>query len=59
MLNPDTDEGDAVAVMAEGKSHAVAIGKMKMTPAKIKEVNKGIGIDTVHYLRDGLWIDKL
>lgn len=38
---------------------AVAIGKMKMSPGKIKEVNKGIGIDTVHYLRDGLWIDKL
>ena len=32
---------------------------MKMSPGKIKEVNKGIGIDTVHYLRDGLWIDKL
>jgi len=58
-LNPEPEEGDAVAVMAEGKNHAVAIGKMKMTPAKIKEVNKGIGIDTVHYLRDGLWIDKL
>merc|ERR1712226_160893 len=58
-LNLEPEEGDAVAVMAEGKSHAVAIGKMKMSPGKIKEVNKGIGIDTVHYLRDGLWIDKL
>jgi len=58
-LNMDPGEGNAVAVMAEGKQHAVAIGKMKMTPDKIKEVNKGIGIETVHYLRDGLWCDVL
>jgi len=26
-----------------------------MSTADIKSVNKGIGVDLVHYLNDGLW----
>ena len=33
----------------------VAIGITKMSTADIKSVNKGIGVDLVHYLNDGLW----
>jgi len=44
-----------VAVMAEGKQHALAIGQMKMSTEQIRAVNKGIGIDNMHYLGDGLW----
>jgi len=43
------------AIYAEGKEHAMAIGITKMSTADMKSVNKGIGVDNVHYLNDGLW----
>ncbi|KAI0234341.1 Malignant T-cell-amplified sequence 1 [Lamellibrachia satsuma] len=44
-----------VAVTAEGKENALAVGVTKMSAEKILDVNKGIGIETIHYLNDGLW----
>ena len=44
-----------MAIYAEGKQHALAVGITKMSTADIKSVNKGIGVDTVHHLNDGLW----
>jgi len=44
-----------VAVMAEGKQLALALGLMKMSAKDIRDTNKGIGIDNIHYLNDGLW----
>ncbi|KAK7317103.1 hypothetical protein RJT34_01059 [Clitoria ternatea] len=44
-----------VAIMAEGKQHALAIGFTKMSAKDIKAINKGIGVDNLHYLNDGLW----
>lgn len=44
-----------VAVYAEGKEHALAIGKLIMSTEDIKSINKGIGIELMHYLGDGLW----
>lgn len=41
--------------MAEGKQLALSIGLMKLSAKEIKETNKGIGIDNIHYLNDGLW----
>ncbi|KAJ1951677.1 translation machinery-associated protein 20, partial [Dispira parvispora] len=41
-----------VAVMAEGKEHALAVGITKMTTDEIRSVNKGHGVDTIHYLND-------
>ncbi|KAK4378896.1 hypothetical protein RND71_000758 [Anisodus tanguticus] len=41
--------------MAEGKQHALAIGFTKMSTKDIKAINKGIGVDNIHYLSDGLW----
>nr|XP_002131639.1 malignant T-cell-amplified sequence 1-like [Ciona intestinalis] len=58
-LNMETEVNKAVAVHAEGKINSLAIGLMKMSPQKISEVNKGIGIDTIHYLNDGLWHLKI
>ncbi|KAG5036088.1 hypothetical protein AAZX31_04G213700 [Glycine max] len=49
-----------VAIMAEGKQHALAIGFTKMSAKDIKAINKGIGVDNLHYLNDGLWkMEKL
>ncbi|XDA82305.1 hypothetical protein R6Z07F_012224 [Ovis aries] len=44
-----------VAIMAEGKQHALCVGVMKMSADEIEKVNKGIGIENIHYLNDGLW----
>lgn len=44
-----------VTVMAEDKQHALAIGITKMSGTDIKSLNKGIAIETMHYLNDGLW----
>jgi len=44
-----------VSVMAEGKQSALSIGRMQMSGKDIKEKNKGIALENVHYLSDGLW----
>eukprot|EP00002_Diphylleia_rotans_P022609 TRINITY_DN4429_c0_g1_i1.p1 TRINITY_DN4429_c0_g1~~TRINITY_DN4429_c0_g1_i1.p1 ORF type:complete len:182 (-),score=42.83 TRINITY_DN4429_c0_g1_i1:121-666(-) len=48
-------ESAIVAVMAEGKQHAMAIGITTMSTEKIRKVNKGIAIEAIHFLNDGLW----
>ncbi|KAL3878375.1 hypothetical protein ACJMK2_030764 [Sinanodonta woodiana] len=49
------DKDQIVAIMAEGKQHALAIGVTKMSTDEIISSNKGIGVDNIHYLNDGLW----
>lgn len=49
------DVDTIVAIYAEGKEHALAIGKLTMSTDDIKSKNKGIGIELLHYLGDGLW----
>nr|ALX72367.1 venom protein VP2 [Odontobuthus doriae] len=48
-------KGTVVAIMAEGKQHALAVGITSMSPEDILKINKGIGVENVHYLNDGLW----
>lgn len=47
-----------VAIYAEGKINALAVGLTKMSTEQIKSVNKGIAVENVHYLLDGLWLTK-
>ena len=54
-LDNEIDEGMCVAIKAEGKEHALAIGLTKMSTARIREENNGIGVENLHYLADGLW----
>eukprot|EP01104_Vermistella_antarctica_P007726 TRINITY_DN1894_c0_g1_i1.p1 TRINITY_DN1894_c0_g1~~TRINITY_DN1894_c0_g1_i1.p1 ORF type:complete len:193 (+),score=32.23 TRINITY_DN1894_c0_g1_i1:82-660(+) len=44
-----------VAIFAEGKEEALAIGKTCMSTDEIRSENKGMGVENVHYLNDGLW----
>jgi len=44
--------------MAEGKQHALCVGITKLSTEDIARVNKGVGVENVHYLCDGLWIMK-
>ncbi|GAB6025929.1 Malignant T-cell-amplified sequence 1 [Chamberlinius hualienensis] len=48
-------KGAVVAVMAEGKQHALAVGIASMSTDDIAAINKGIGVENIHYLNDGLW----
>ncbi|KAL7644979.1 UNVERIFIED_CONTAM: hypothetical protein RMT77_004796 [Armadillidium vulgare] len=48
-------EKRVVAVMAEGKQHALCVGLTSMSSENILTTNKGIGIENCHYLNDGLW----
>lgn len=47
-----------VAIYAEGKAHALAIGVTKMSTDDIKALGKGVAVETIHYLMDGLWMTK-
>eukprot|EP01031_Cornospumella_fuschlensis_P028269 gene28269-34136_t len=47
-----------VAIYAEGKEHAMAVGLTKMSGDEMRSVNKGVGVETVHFLMDGLWQTK-
>ena len=47
--------GSIVTIIAEGKQHALAVGVMKMSTDEILKINKGIGVENIHYLNDGLW----
>ena len=49
------EQDTIVTVYAEGKENALAIGKLLMSTDEIKSKNKGIGIELLHYLGDGLW----
>ncbi|KAH9501807.1 malignant T-cell-amplified sequence 1 homolog [Dermatophagoides farinae] len=44
-----------VTVMAERKQHALAVGKLKMSVDDIAKINRGVAIENVHFLNDGLW----
>lgn len=44
-----------MAIYAEGKEHAMAVGITKMSTQAMRDTNKGIGVDNLHFLTDGLW----
>ena len=47
-----------MAIYAEGKEHALAVGYMKMSTSAMKETKKGIAVENLHFLTDGLWNTK-
>lgn len=53
--DPNVQRDQVVAIFAEGKEHAIAVGVAKMTAAEIGEKKSGIAVENAHYLSDGLW----
>ncbi len=51
----DSKVNDVVAITAEGKQHAMAVGKMILDSAQIRTQNKGHGIKNLNVMCDGLW----
>ena len=54
-LSTPIDAEQPVAIYVEGKQHAIAVGLTKMSTEQIKTVNKGIAVESMHYLMDELW----
>jgi len=48
-----------VLITAEGKINGMGVGKTKLSTSQIREVNKGVAIEMLHYLNDGLWNFKI
>ncbi len=46
---------EPVAIYAEGKEHALAIGLTKMSTEQIRTINKDVAVENIHYLLDGLY----
>lgn len=55
MLAVQCDKGTAVAIHAEGKEHAMAIGVTAMSTQEMRDINKDVGVELMHYLNDALW----
>lgn len=50
--------GAPVAIYAEGKEHAIAVGTMAMSTADVRAINKNTAVEVVHYVGDDLWKSK-
>ena len=51
----DAAERTPVGIFCEGKEHAVCVGITTMSTDDIASKNKGIGVEVIHFLNDGLW----
>ncbi|KAI6654751.1 Malignant T-cell-amplified sequence 1-like [Oopsacas minuta] len=51
----EVDKDTIVGIYAEGKQHSMGIGQTLASTKEIQTVNKGIAIELIHYLNDGLW----
>ena len=54
-IHDEVDEETPVAIYAENKDLALAIGFTTMSTEDIRTINKDVGVENVHYLNDGLW----
>eukprot|EP01025_Chloroclados_australasicus_P004620 TRINITY_DN11195_c0_g1_i1.p3 TRINITY_DN11195_c0_g1~~TRINITY_DN11195_c0_g1_i1.p3 ORF type:complete len:187 (-),score=24.65 TRINITY_DN11195_c0_g1_i1:317-877(-) len=54
-IHDEVDARSPVSIYAEGKEHAMAVGRTEMSTADMRKINKGIGVENMHYLNDGLW----
>jgi len=56
-LDIKVDKEKYVAVMAENKKHACAVGLTKMSTEDMRKINKGIAVENIHQIGDGLWVN--
>jgi PUA domain protein len=47
--------GTPVAIYAEDKQHAMAVGLTTLSTQEMRDVNKGVGVELMHHLNDALW----
>lgn len=54
-LSSEVGRDVPVAVMAEGKTHAIAVGITRKSAAEMREINKDVGVESINVIGDGLW----
>eukprot|EP00882_Tetradesmus_deserticola_P021191 GHRQ01022938.1.p1 GENE.GHRQ01022938.1~~GHRQ01022938.1.p1 ORF type:complete len:184 (+),score=59.07 GHRQ01022938.1:436-987(+) len=54
-IHDEVEAGTPVAIYAEDKEHAMAVGLTTLSTQEMRDVNKGIGVELMHTLNDGLW----
>lgn len=54
-LDDSIQEGTVVAIYAESKEHALAVGVAQMSTHEIKMTDKGVAVDNLHHVSDDLW----
>ena len=54
-LSSEVGKDVPVAVMAEGKTHAIGVGITRKSAAEMREVNKDVGVESISVIGDGLW----
>lgn len=52
---PEVTPGQAVAIFADGKQHALAVGIANMQTKQFKTADKGVAVVSAHYVGDGLF----
>lgn len=55
VIENEVEKDRVVAVYAESKQHAIAVGITKMSTAQMRLNDKGVAIENVHHISDGLW----
>lgn len=55
VIEDEVERNQVVAVYAESKEHAIAVGITKMSTDQMRLNNKGIAVESAHYVSDGLW----
>lgn len=55
VIESEVGRNCVVAVYAESKEHAICVGMTKMSSQQMRVNDKGIAIESMHYLSDGLW----
>lgn len=55
VIEHEVGRNTVVAVYAESKQHALAVGITQMSTDQMRQNDKGVAIESVHYVSDGLW----
>lgn len=55
VIEDEVERGAAVAVFAESKEHAIAVGFCMMSTAQMRLNDKGVAVEGTHAVSDGLW----
>ncbi|KAK1443615.1 MCT-1/Tma20 like protein [Babesia gibsoni] len=51
----EVESGVVVKILVDGREHACAVGVTTMSTAEIREKNKDVCIENMHFLNDGIW----
>ncbi|CDF39209.1 unnamed protein product [Chondrus crispus] len=55
VIEDEVERNCVVAVYAESKEHAICVGITKMSSQQMRLNDKGIAVESMHYVSDGLW----